>query len=140
MFAARADHVARTIRPALDAGWWVVCDRFTDSTYAYQGAGRGLPFETIAKLDGLVLEGFEPDLTIILDLPVNEGLKRAAARGQARENRFEHFGVDFHERIRKAFREIAAREPKRCILIDGARDADTVEAEVWRVVEERLRP
>ena len=92
LFAARADHVARTIQPALEAGKYVICDRFTDSTYAYQGAGRGTPRETIRRIESVVLEDFKPDLTLILDLPVDTGLARAKSRGAA-ESRFENFDV-----------------------------------------------
>lgn len=105
VYAARADHVARTIGPALLAGKWVICDRFTDSTYAYQGGGRGLARETIRRIDSVVLDDFKPDLTLILDLDVETGLRRAMGRG-GDESRFENFDRDFHERLRRAFAEI----------------------------------
>src|SRR5581483_7523410 len=126
MYAARADHVGRSIGPALLAGKWVVFDRFSDSTYAYQGAGRGLERETIRRLDALVLDDFKPDLTLVLDLDVEVGLKRAAARSGAAENRFEQFDRDFHQRLRQAFQDISRRHPDRCILIDASGSEDEV--------------
>jgi dTMP kinase len=136
LFAARADHVARSIRPALDKGIWVICDRFIDSTYAYQGVGRGVPIEFIAELERLVLHGFKPDLTLILDLPVDIGLSRATARG-ADETRFEQFDRDFHSRLRMAFFDLVRNEPSRCVLIDAGRSADDVASEIWRAVATR---
>ena len=106
IFAARADHVAKTIRPALARGAIVLCDRFTDSTYAYQGAGRGMPRETIRRIESIALPDLKPDLTFMLDLPAEEGLKRASVRRHG-ETRFEKFDVAFHERLREAFRDIA---------------------------------
>lgn len=137
VYAARADHVGRTIGPALMADQWVISDRFTDSTYAYQGAGRGLPRETIRRIDAVVLDDFRPDLTLVLDLPVEAGLARAGSRGAA-ESRFETFGRDFHERLRQAFLEIARRHPERCVVIDAAADEDTVAAAIWSAVATRL--
>jgi dTMP kinase len=137
VYAARADHVGRTIGPALLADRWVICDRFTDSTYAYQGAGRGLARETIRRIDSVVLDDFKPDLTLMLDLDVEAGLKRAASRGKA-ESRFENFDRDFHERLRQAFLEIAKRNPDRCVLIDGGQDEDAVAAAIWAAVARRF--
>ena len=137
VYAARADHVGRTIGPALLADRWVVCDRFTDSTYAYQGAGRGLARETIRRIDSIVLDDFKPDLTLMLDLEVETGLKRAASRGKA-ESRFENFDSDFHERLRQAFLEIAKRNPDRCALIDGGQDEEAVAAAIWAAVARRF--
>jgi dTMP kinase len=137
VFAARADHVARTIRPALEAGRTVVCDRFTDSTYAYQGAGRGTPRETIRRIESVVLEDFRPDLTLILDLPVAVGLARATARGAA-ESRFEQFDVAFHERLRQAFLDIAKRSPERCVVIDASSNEGEVAAAIWGAVARRF--
>lgn len=138
--AARADHVARLIEPALKKGQWVISDRFSDSTFVYQGVARGLEDETLRSIHCAALKNFAPDLTLILDLPVADGLKRIVARGLVREDRFEKFGHDFHERLREAFREIAKREPKRCVLINGARSGDEVAADVWSTIEERLHP
>lgn len=137
LFAARADHVSRTIRPALDAGKFVICDRFTDSTYAYQGVGRGTPRETIRRIESVVLEDFKPDMTLILDLPVEEGLKRAGARGGS-ETRFENFDTDFHERLRQAFLDIARRSPDRCVIIDAAAGEDDVAQAIWDAVSRRF--
>jgi dTMP kinase len=137
VYAARADHVARTIGPALARGEWVISDRFNDSTYAYQGAGRGVERETIRRIDAAVLDDFKPDLTLILDLPVEVGLARAGARGGS-ETRFESLGPDFHERMRKAFLDIARRQPERCRLIDAAGSEDAVAEAIWAAVRARF--
>jgi dTMP kinase len=137
VYAARADHVARTIGPALARGQWVICDRFNDSTFAYQGAGRGVPRETIRRIDAAVLDDFKPDLTLILDLPVEVGLARAKARGGT-ENRFESLDRDFHERMRKAFLDIVRRHGDRCRLIDAAADEAAVAAAIWEAVQSRF--
>jgi dTMP kinase len=140
MFSARADHVARTIKPALKERRWVICDRFTDSTYAYQGAGRGVPRETIRRIESLVLNGFKPDLTLVLDLPVEIGLSRTGSRRTAKaEDRFERFDKAFHDRLRSAFLNIARRAPERCAVIDGSGDPDTVADAVWLAVRKRFR-
>lgn len=138
MYAARADHVGRTIGPALVAGKWVVCDRFSDSTYAYQGAGRGLERETIRRLDALVLDDFKPDLTLVLDLDVEVGLKRAMTRSGAAENRFEQFDRDFHQRLRQGFQDIARRHPDRCIQIDASGTEEQVAEAIWAQVARRF--
>ncbi len=135
VFAARSDHVARTIKPAL-LDKWVLCDRFTDSTYAYQG-GRGLARETIRRMEALVLHDFRPDLTLILDLPVEEGLKRAHARGGA--DRFEKFDLAFHEKLREIYLAIARRDRERCVVIDAARDEHEVAHDIWMTVKKRYR-
>ena len=137
MFAARTDHVTRTIKPELAKGHWVICDRFTDSTYAYQGAGRGLSHETLAQIDAITLGGFKPDLTLILDLPVDVGLRRASQRGNG-EERFEKFDKAFHEKLREAFRNIAMQEPHRCVLIDASAHEDEVAEAIWRTVAARF--
>jgi dTMP kinase len=137
VFAARADHIAQTIKPALEAGRTVVCDRFTDSTYAYQGVGRGTPRETIRRIESVVLEDFKPDLTLILDLPVETGLARAHSRG-AHETRFEKFDMAFHEKLRQAFLDIAKRSPDRCIIIDASGTEDDVAAAIWDAVARRF--
>lgn len=141
IYAARADHVAHTIGPALARGEWVVCDRFSDSTYAYQGAGRGVERETIRRIDAVVLDDFKPDLTLILDLPVEAGLARAKARAadsNSIETRFESLGADFHERMRKAFLDIARRSPERCRLVDAAGTEEAVAAAIWDAVKTRF--
>ena len=137
VYAARADHVARTIGPALARGEWVISDRFNDSSFAYQGAGRGVPRETIRRIDAVVLDDFRPDLTLILDLPVVIGLARAGSRGGA-ETRFESLGPDFHDRMRAAFLDIARKQPDRCRLIDAAADEDAVAAAIWDAVQGRF--
>jgi dTMP kinase len=138
MFAARADHVARTIRPALANHKWVIADRFTDSTYAYQGAGRGIRTKNIAKIEEAVLGGLAPDLTLILDLPVQEGLKRAHARAATAETRFEKFDIAFHQRLREGFHEIAKANPERCVLIDASGPEDQVAESIWREMHSRF--
>ena len=130
--AARADHVERLIRPALDRGAWVVCDRFVDSTLAYQGAGKGLADGVLRNLHHLAAADLWPDLTLILDLPERDGLARATARGGA--GRFEGHDADFHARVAQGFRDLAAAEPRRCRLIDAAGDMDAVAARVWAEV------
>ncbi|BCW89194.1 Thymidylate kinase [Alphaproteobacteria bacterium SO-S41] len=124
MFAARDDHLARTIRPALESGAIVISDRFADSSEAYQGAGGGVPADTIASLRRLVVGDTEPDLTLIFDLPCEVGLARAHERGG--DARFESKGRDYHQRLRDAFLAIAQREPKRCTLIDANQTEDDV--------------
>ena len=137
VYAARADHVARTIGPALARGEWVISDRFNDSTYAYQGAGRGVERETIRRIDAAVLDDFKSDLTLILDLPVEVGLARAGARGGT-ETRFESLGIDFHERMRKSFLDIARRSPERCKVVDASGTEDAVAAAIWDAVKTRF--
>jgi len=133
MYAARRDHIERVIRPALARGAWVVCDRFADSTRAYQGAAGGTDPALIAALETSVLEGTRPDVTLIFDLPVALGLERAHARAGA-EMRFESKGHDFHERLRAAFLAIARAEPERCAVIDATGSLADVEAKVWSAV------
>ena len=137
LYAARRDHVARLIAPALERGIWVICDRFADSTLAYQGYGRGLPLADLAALHRFALGDFKPDLTLILDLPATDGLARAARRTDAAD-RFERLDRAFHERLREGFREIAAAEPQRCVLIDAGGDRDTVRRTILAAVNERL--
>jgi dTMP kinase len=138
-YAARLEHLERTVRPALGQGRWVISDRFADSTFAYQGCGHRLGRETIEKLHRLLLGDFAPDLTLILDIPVADGLARVGTRaGNSHENRYERMDGGFHERMRQGFRDIAAREPERCVVVDGSRDVDAVAADVWAAVESRL--
>ena len=134
MFASRSDHLERTIRPALEAGRWVVCDRFADSSRAYQGAGGGVAPEVIEGLDAAVVGEDQPGLTLIFDLPVEVGLERALARG-ADETRFETKGLEFHRRLRDGFLSVAAQHPERCRIIDATGDPDVVAERVWRAVE-----
>lgn len=137
MYAARRDHVERVIRPALARGAWVVCDRFADSTRAYQGAGGGTDPGLIEAMETFILEDTWPDLTLIFDLPVEEGLTRAVARAGA-EMRFESKGLAFHERLRAGFLAIAEAEPVRCAVIDAAGSVEAVETRVWAAVRDRL--
>lgn len=137
-YAARRDHMVRRIRPAIDAGRWVVSDRFADSTMAYQGYGHQLDKETIRRLHRLVCDGFGPDLTIMLDMPVERGIGRTAER-TGNENRYERMAIEFHQRVRDGFLEIARREPERCVVIDGGRTQEAVHELVIAAVGERLR-
>ena len=137
MYAARRDHIERVIRPALSRGAWVVCDRFADSTRAYQGAAGGTDPGLIAALETYILQEVRPDLTLMFDLPAEVGLARADARAGA-EMRFESKGLAFHERLRDGFRAIAAAEPARCAIVDATGDRDSVERAVWATVTERL--
>jgi dTMP kinase len=137
LYAARRDHVTRLIAPALDRGVWVVCDRFADSTLAYQGYGRGLPLADLLTLHRFALGDFAPDLTLILDLPVAAGLARAARRS-GNADRFERLDAAFHERLRQGFRQIAADNPGRCVVIDAAGDQDSVHRAVLAAVAARL--
>ena len=137
MYAARSDHLERTIRPALDAGDWVVCDRFADSSRAYQGAGGGVSPAFIEALDAGIVGDDQPDLTLVFDLPVEVGLERAFGRGLF-ETRFESKGLAFHSRLREGFLAIARDHPERCVLIDADGDEDMVAARVWAAVEARM--
>ena len=136
-YAARRAHLTQTVWPALKRGEWVVCDRFADSTMAYQGIAMGLGREAIEVLHALAVGDFIPDLTLVLDIPEDVGLARAGARGGA-EDRYERMGAAFHQTLRAAFRNIAAREPERCVLIDAEADVDAVAARVWETVAAAL--
>lgn len=136
-FAARRDHLVKTVEPALARGTWVVCDRFADSTMAYQGYGHELGREPVSALYDLVVGETGPDLTLVLDLPVAEGLARAKARAGA-EDRYENMDLAFHERLRQGFHDIVAREPGRCVLIDASGDEESVAARIRAAVAERL--
>ena len=125
MFAARAEHLARVIQPALDAGQWVLCDRFTDATYAYQGGGRGIPSSRIAALEEWVQGDLRPDLTLLLDLPVAEGLQRAGKRSSP--DRFESEQVAFFEKVRQAYLALAQQHPARYRVIDAAQPLEVVQ-------------
>jgi dTMP kinase len=136
---ARADHIDTVISDSLARGQWVVCDRFLDSTRAYQGATGGVPAPVISALERLTLHGVMPNLTIVLDIPVEEGLARMARRRGA-PDRFESQDVAQHERIRKAFLDIAEEEPGRCVVIDARKPEALVAEDVWEAVAERLSP
>lgn len=137
MYAAREDHLERTIIPALARGAVVISDRFADSTMAYQGLAGALGEETVAALYKLVVGDRGPDITIILDIPVEEGLKRSGNRGGA-EQRFESKGAAYQENVRQAFLEIARREPERCLVIDAGGDEETVAARLREAVATRM--
>ncbi len=136
-FAARRDHLVKTVWPALAAGKWVLSDRFADSTLAYQGYGHGLAVADIEALYAVTVGDFAPDLTLILDLPVEEGLKRAAGRGGA-EDRYERMGGDFHQRLRQGFLDIARRHPERCAVISALGRREDVQTAILAAVEQRL--
>jgi dTMP kinase len=137
MVAARRQHLLETVWPALDAGKFVVSDRFADSTMAYQGYAGGLDRTRLAELHRFIAEDFTPDLTLIFDVPVEIGLARAASRRDG-EARFEAKGLDYHERVRQGFLAIAQAEPQRCVVIDASLDLETVSAAVLQALRDRL--
>jgi dTMP kinase len=137
--AARDDHVRIVIKPALSQGVWVLCDRFSDSTRAYQGRLGKVAPELMNAMERVTIGNLKPDLTIILDVPVEVGMQRAAARrGSGARDRFEAEDVKFHQQLRDAYRQIAADEPKRCVLVDANADANTVAASVWAALRDRF--
>ena len=139
MFAARCDHVQQLIMPALERGTWVICDRFTDSTVAYQGFGRAYGNElALAKIDSLIAQFIPqlPDLTLWLDLPVAEGMARAGKRSAA--DRFEQQAMAFFSRVHEGFTALAAKHPERICRIDASGNADEVSARIWQVVQDKL--
>jgi dTMP kinase len=136
--AARIDHLDTTIRPALAAGTFVVCDRFADSTRAYQGAAGDLDPRLIRALERVTIGDTTPELTLVLDLPAEVGLARAAQRRAGEADRFEGEALAFHETLRQSFLDIAAREPQRCAVIDATASPDAVAEAIWHVVERRL--
>ena len=139
--AARDDHIRCTILPALEAGHWVICDRFADSTRVYQGALGDVDQRLIKALERVSLGDLYPDLTLVLDVPVALGLKRAARRrGSANPDRFEAETIDFHEKLRQAYLALAAAEPDRCVIIDAAAPKEKVARQVWKAVNSRLQP
>lgn len=137
VFAARAQHLERVIRPTLAEECWVLCDRFTDATFAYQGGGRGLSKELIGQLETMVQRGLQPDLTILLDLPVEIGLARASQRGAL--DRFENERITFFEQVRKAYLERAAADPKRFAVIDASGTLEQVQEQIAVVLERYLQ-
>jgi dTMP kinase len=136
-FAARRDHLVKTVRPALAAGRWVISDRFYDSTLAYQGHGHGVARKLLAALLDAVVEANRPDLTVILDLPVEAGLARAAERA-GREDRYERMDIEFHRRLRDGFHAIAAAEPARCAVVDAGAPIGEVRRRIFEIVNQRL--
>ena len=141
-FAARADHLEATIRPALAAGRWVICDRFSDSTRAYQGAAGGVPDATLDTLETLVVGASAPDVTFLLDVDAATGLARATRRREAVEGTeidpFESRALAFHERLRKGYLAIAARAPERCVSLDGTEPVATIADRIWASVRQRF--
>lgn len=137
--AARDDHVRTVIQPALNQGTWVLCDRFSDSTQAYQGRLGQVEPGVLNAMQRVTIGDLKPDLTVILDIPVEIGLQRAAARrGSGAPDRFESEDLQFHQGLRDAYRQIAADDPRRCVLIDANTDADTVADRVWTALRERV--
>ena len=136
-FAARTEHLARTVRPALARGAWVVCDRFADSTMAYQGYGHDLGRERVEAVARAAIGDFSPDLTLLLDTPVEVGLKRTDDRPHA-ENRYERMDAGFHRRVRDGFLDIARREPGRVVVIDATADQESVRVAACQAVQDRL--
>jgi dTMP kinase len=134
-FAARAEHVAKTIKPALQAGTWVICDRFFDSTLAYQGYGQGADREFIASLIGLL--AIVPDLTVVLDVSETVAAERIRQRGSDAD-RYERLDAAFHARVRDGFRNIARADPKRCVLLDASGDTEAVHTAIMSAVRTRL--
>jgi len=135
--ASRIDHINKLIKPSLAKGHNVICDRFTDSTIAYQAYGHGLGTEFVANICNLAIGNFQPDLTILLDMPAEHGISRAGTRGEA-ENRYEKMGVGFHSRVHKGFLEIAAANPQRCVVINADSDINSVHKQVLTTVNTRL--
>jgi dTMP kinase len=136
-FAARRDHLRATVWPALESGAWVISDRFADSTRAYQGYGHGVDLAMLERLYDIAVGDFRPDLTLVLDLPIETGLARAAAR-RGTETRYESLPMAFHQRVKAGFLEIARADPRRCAVVDAGHDIDTIAAAIARVVGDRL--
>ena len=137
MFAARAQHMHEKIKPAIDAGKWVLCDRFVDATYAYQGNGRGINLQRIATLDNWVLDSFKPDLTLYLDISVEQGLKRAEARAEL--DRFETEQIDFFERVRSGYLERVKNDPERFRVIDAGESLEQVQRSIKSQIDTFIR-
>lgn len=133
MFAARSQHLTEVILPAINKGKWVICDRFTDATYAYQGGGRGIDFDRIAALENWVQGDMRPDMTIIFDLPIDVGLSRANSRSQP--DRFEQESIDFFTRVRNAYLQRANQNPERYAIVDAEPDLETVQKSLFQVLE-----
>lgn len=133
IFAARSLHINNVVEPALNAGTWVVCDRFTDSSRAYQGGGRGLPMADIDRIADWVHGDLWPDLTILLDASVETGLARAGQRGEP--DRFESERAEFFSRVRQTYLELARAEPKRFVVVDAGRDLDSVKQDIGEIAD-----
>ena len=133
MFAGRAQHLNQVIEPSLAEGAWVLCDRFTDATYAYQGAGRNMRQDLISELELIVQGSLRPDLTLILDIPVEIGLKRASERSEP--DRFEQEKTEFFQRVRNGYLDIAKHNPDRCVVIDASQSLEAVQREISIALE-----
>ncbi|WP_196138112.1 dTMP kinase [Aliikangiella sp. G2MR2-5] len=136
MFAARCQHVNQVIKPALESGTWVICDRFVDASYAYQGGGRGIGNSKIKELEDWCLDEFQPNLTILLDMSVEEGMARTRQRGAP--DRFECEKINFYERIRKAYLARANANPERIKIIDASPDIEEVQSSIRALLQEHL--
>jgi dTMP kinase len=136
VFAARAQHLNQLIRPTLESGTWVLCDRFTDATYAYQGAGRQLDKNLIASLEQLVQKDLRPDLTVILDLDPEIGLQRARERGEL--DRIEQEAMEFFRSVRECYLQIASNDPQRCVIVDASASVEEVSQQLRALLEARL--
>ena len=133
IFAARAQHISEVIRPALLRGDWVLCDRFTDASYAYQGGGRGIPAGCIQQIEEVSTEGMRPDLTLLLDLPVVQGIERSVGRGQG-SDRFEEQNLEFKQRVRQAYLDRQSDEPDRIRMINATKSVESVHTQIWDLV------
>ena len=133
IFAARAQHISEVIRPALLRGDWVLCDRFTDASYAYQGGGRGIPVGFIQQIEAVSTEGMCPDLTLLLDLPVIQGIERSVGRGQG-SDRFEEQDLEFKQRVRQAYLDRQSDEPDRIRMINATKSVESVHTQIWDLV------
>lgn len=142
LFAARHMHVEHVIKPALEQGKIVLCDRFTDSTRAYQSYGHGLDIGVIERINGVILDGFEPDLTYIIDVPVKVGLGRAGKRmndSGSDEDRFESLDISFHNKLHEGFLDIAAAHPERCYIVDGLKDIEALSQDIKDEFDNRYK-
>lgn len=145
LFAARSMHIEKLIKPALNDGKIVICDRFTDSTIAYQGGGRGLEIETIKEIERISINGFKPDLTFLLDIDVRTGLDRSNSRlseenaGDNTEDRFERLDIDFHERLREGFLSIARKDEGRCYILNAAQSINHLSDEIKNITLAKLQ-
>ena len=139
--AARDDHMQNTVKPALERGKWVVCDRFMDSTRVYQGELGNVDKRLLRGLERITVGDFRPDLTFILDVPAEVGLARAAERrGAGEADRFEQETLAFHQKLRMAYRDVAVSNPERCVIIDAQQPKEKVADRIWKIVNERLDP
>ena len=136
-YAARIEHISNLLKPSLDQGKWVISDRFSDSTFAYQGFGHGIDLRELTNIHAFAVENYKPDYSILLDLTVKQGLSRAKAR-KINEDRYEQMSHDFHERVRRGFLEMSAKEPDRFIVIDGSQPVDYVALKVIEAINKRF--